>query len=628
MSGAHDLNTLYPGRWRSLLFPLHGKVPAEKGVDWLATALERYEFGSKLGPGYFVDRNVGLVIPPGLLVLDADSPEASIWLAHWLPDSATYPQQRTRQGRCHFWVRLPDPDLFEKQTSFRNSAGVKIDIRLGGKGYVVVAPSIHPETGHPYRWTDGFSLPPDPDDVPRLDATRCKQILDAQAEYRADGTVPLPPGIAVEAEFGLTVILEGERNQFLFGRACAIVANANPESLGELFGAVMARNLEDCQPPLSEAEVRLLCDGAWKHNTRLPIDPVTGQPEPPGTLCSDVKPEPVDWLWTHHIAAGALTVFDGDGGIGKSVLLLDLAARVTTGAAWPDGTPGGEPAGVVVCSGEDELANTVVPRLIAAGADLTRVRDLRFPDIKSLADTTIVEATARDVGARLVIFDPLMDYLVDLDVHRDNEVRGALHAMKELSRRMRFGFVVSRHLSKGAAGGSAAHAGIGSVGITNTARCVFLVTEDPDVSGGGRVSLSKGNLSPPAMRRVSREFEIRESDGWEGALRVVWGSQIELDANDCLQESRELTRSKKRGRPPIASAAAAGWLGGLLQDGPVPSGLVEESRIEHHYSLDAFKRAKKQLEAVSFKEGKAWWIRLPEHAEKALSESDSPKDKG
>jgi putative DNA primase/helicase len=89
-----------------------------------------------------------------------------------------------------------------------------------------------------------------------------------------------------------------------------------------------------------------------------------------------VKPTPVQWLWRDRIAAGKLTMIAGQAGAGKSTAVLDLVARITRGADWPDG--GTAPRGdVVILSAEDGVSDTLVPRLIAAGADRERVYVVR-----------------------------------------------------------------------------------------------------------------------------------------------------------------------------------------------------------------------------------------------------------
>src|SRR5438270_8546702 len=100
---------------------------------------------------------------------------------------------------------------------------------------------------------------------------------------------------------------------------------------------------------------------------------------PPDVECvvirlDQCRQEELIWLWPRRIAAGKLTLIDGDPEQGKSLLTLDLAARVSSGKPFPDGQPAGEPAGVLLIGAEDGLTDTVLPRLSAAGADLTRVR--------------------------------------------------------------------------------------------------------------------------------------------------------------------------------------------------------------------------------------------------------------
>src|SRR5262252_7265677 len=130
---------------------------------------------------------------------------------------------------------------------------------------------------------------------------------------------------------------------------------------------------------------------------------------------TSIEPKPVDWLWPGWIPAGTVTVLDGDPGLGKSTLLLDLAARVSRGLSMPDGSRGGAPAGVVILSAEDDPARVIRPRLELAGADLERVALVsiltgdgaeREPTIDA-PDLKRVEAAVREVSARLLVVDPL-----------------------------------------------------------------------------------------------------------------------------------------------------------------------------------------------------------------------------
>src|SRR5438094_9836710 len=132
-----------------------------------------------------------------------------------------------------------------------------------------------------------------------------------------------------------------------------------------------------------------------------------------GVRLSAVKRQTVEWLWKGRVPLGKITLIDGDPGLGKSLLTLDLIARITRGKKLPDGSAGFE-GGVVLLSAEDGLADTIRPRLEAAGADLDRVLSMatiRKPDgserIASISqDLQEIVNAVREVGAVLVVIDP------------------------------------------------------------------------------------------------------------------------------------------------------------------------------------------------------------------------------
>ena len=210
---------------------------------------------------------------------------------------------------------------------------------------------------------------------------------------------------------------------------------------------------------------------------------------PVGVLLSTVSPEKVEWFWQGRIPRGKLTVVDGDPGTGKSTLTLDLTARASRGMAMPTGNGEREPVGVVILSGEDGLADTIVPRLLAAGADLDRILALTEVPILSGGgsrppvlpdDLDLIRQAIGRVQASLVVIDPLMAFLTsDTNSHRDQDIRRVLFQVAALAEETGVAVVVVRHLNKSNTG-PALYRGGGSIGIIGAARSGLLVAVDPD----------------------------------------------------------------------------------------------------------------------------------------------------
>src|SRR6266516_4648624 len=154
-----------------------------------------------------------------------------------------------------------------------------------------------------------------------------------------------------------------------------------------------------------------------------PHSPPNPDEEVPGLFLSEIETQEVHWLWDKRLPLGKITLLDGDPGMGKSLLAINLAACVSTGQPMPDGTPGKQ-GGVILIAPEDGAADTLRPRLEAAGGDpsqvllLNRVEGL---DTKKRAvidrpfslahDLSLLEKAIKRTNALLVVLDPLMAVL-------------------------------------------------------------------------------------------------------------------------------------------------------------------------------------------------------------------------
>jgi putative DNA primase/helicase len=299
---------------------------------------------------------------------------------------------------------------------------------------------------------------------------------------------------------------------------------------------------------------------------------------------SDVEPERVRWLWPGRLPLGKLVVLDGDPAVGKSTVMLDLAARLTTGRAMPgeDDEVGGALGDVVVMSAEDGLADTIRPRLDAAGADVRRIHALtevvfeagevvvRRPPVLP-DDLDRLEQLVADRGAVLVIIDVLMAYLsAETNSYRDQDVRRALAPLEAMAERQGCCVVVLRHLRKSSTG-SAVYAGGGSIGIVGAARVALMAAYDPDddkiedVNERRRVlAVTKCNLARIAP---SLSYRMAEVEGAYAVSRVEWLGVVKHRADDLVDRSgREDERADKES-----------FLRELLGDGPVEFRDVEKA---------------------------------------------------
>ena len=300
-----------------------------------------------------------------------------------------------------------------------------------------------------------------------------------------------------------------------------------------------------------------------------------------------VKAEKVKAMWPGRIFYGKVNVIDGDPGMGKSALTVDLAARITRGHSMPGETAGQEPAGVVILTAEDGLADTVRPRLEAAGGDASRVVALdairlengacRMP---TLADVENIREAIASVGAKFVVIDPIMAYLGSKDGHKDQDVRSITHPVAHLAEETGVAVVLVRHLNKSEKS-SPLYRGGGSIGIAGAARSVLLVAPDRDDPTLRILASVKSNLSAPPPSLSYRL--VPEGD----VVRIVWEGAVDVTAAALLADQGGGEAGGREG--------AEAFLQEILADGPAPSKDVFSQARQAGISEITLKRAKAVL---------------------------------
>jgi hypothetical protein len=283
---------------------------------------------------------------------------------------------------------------------------------------------------------------------------------------------------------------------------------------------------------------------------------------------SDIQPDRVRWLSRGRLAAGKITILDGDPGLGKSTLLCEIAARITRGEALPEGQPG-EPRSVVMLSAEDDLHDTIRPRLDAAGGDPARV--ISFVTVPTSGgeprpfviprDVPLLEIVVSRLRAALVIIDPFVAFLDRrFNASNDQDVRRALAVMKTVAERTGAAIVAVRHLNKTSAA-NPLYRGGGSIGIIGAARSALLLAADPEDPERRILAVSKGNLARPPAALAFRLQEVPNSD----VARVVWEGESRWTAQALLAEAAQGEQERS------AVDEAREWLRVALADGPRPA---------------------------------------------------------
>jgi putative DNA primase/helicase len=214
------------------------------------------------------------------------------------------------------------------------------------------------------------------------------------------------------------------------------------------------------------------------------------------------QPEAIDWLWPNWLACGKLHLLAGAAGTGKTTIALALAASLSRGGAWPDGAPI-EPADVVIWTGEDGIADTLLPRLLVAGGDPRRVhfvtgaseggRARSFDPAHDMAK--LAEAMRGLPPVRLLILDPVVAAVTG-DSHKNTETRRGLQPVVGLAANLGCAVLGITHLSKNSSGREPLDRVTGSVAFGAVARVVLATVKAADPNAPRRLVRAKSNLGP------------------------------------------------------------------------------------------------------------------------------------
>lgn len=341
-------------------------------------------------------------------------------------------------------------------------------------------------------------------------------------------------------------------------------------------------------------------------------------PQPGVTLvpASTIRPEPIRWIWPGWLAAGKLHVLAGMAGTGKTTIVLAVAATLTGMGRWPDGGICQTPADVVIWSGEDDAADTLIPRLMAMGANLDRVHLItgaiddegRKRGFDPAVDMIELQTAMALKKPRLLILDPISS-AVSGDSHQNTEVRRSLQPVVDLASSLGCAVLGITHFSKGTAGRDPLERVTGSMAFGAFARLVWATikpAKDAD-DQKRRLIRTKSNIGPDGG---GFEYDLKQTNvpGFSDiyASCILWGDALEGSARELAGQIED----EKTETGPSPREEAKEFLLDILNDGPRLQVEIKDLSDQEGISIATLKRAKKELGIISTKLSEGWEWRL------------------
>jgi putative DNA primase/helicase len=346
---------------------------------------------------------------------------------------------------------------------------------------------------------------------------------------------------------------------------------------------------------------------------------------------ADIIPEAINWLWDGWLAAGKFHILGGAPGTGKTTLAIAFAATISSGGCWPDGTRAAT-GNVLIWSGEDDPATTLVPRLITAGADPTKVHFVegtngaegKQPFDPSTDMPKLKEAAQKIGNVRLLIVDPIVS-AVKGDANSNGDTRKGLQPLVDLGAALGCAVLGITHFSKGTAGKETTERVIGSIAFAALARVVLVAAKNTGATEGepSRIFMrSKSNIGRDdgGFTYDLSQVELPAPHQAVTASCVAWGKPLIGTAREILADAES---SDDEGGSAMDEACA--FLIDFLAGGAMSAKKCFDAAKAEAIAISTLRRAKDKLKIKAIKRGmeNGWVWQLPEDAQqnpKALAQ--------
>ncbi len=327
------------------------------------------------------------------------------------------------------------------------------------------------------------------------------------------------------------------------------------------------------------------------------------------------------WVWADRIPAGSLTLIPGREGIGKSLFLAWLAAKLTQGEL--PGIHHGTPKPVIYAATEDSWSYTIANRLVAAGANLDlvlRVDVLEDDAVLPLtlpADCGALTVELQRTGAALLALDPLVSAIAaGIDTHRDRELRTALEPLVAVADATGAAVAGLAHFGKTATS-DVMNAVLGSRAFSSVTRAALAMARDPDADDGSyamtQAKNNLGRLDLPSLRYVIDSVEVDTDEGPTDEGRLRFDGESERSVHDILEDAMDADDRSER-------AECVEWLKSYLEEhgGAADANDVFKAADKDGHTKRTIQRARHKAKVTSKREG------FPSHAVWRLPQSRHP----
>jgi putative DNA primase/helicase len=525
----------------------------------------------------------------GLLAIDCD-PKCGDWYARHRKELGSYRLHGTRRGKHLLYQYPADSGIRISKSSDT------VDVR-GEGGYIIWWPAHGGvsvgELGKAPRW------------VVQL----CTKLARTSAT-RLNGHAVVDESDSKDAR----KFKDGGRGDALSARAYHY--RKMGMSTREIGQALLQYDLEHCEPPYQHTDGKAMVLYIARKKGHILTDAQHAVNVEVELIRADEEEESrVDWLWKGFLARNKFHLLSGSGGVMKSMLTLSLTATITRGGSWPDGArcPRGN---VIIWTGEDDLGDTVKPRLRYAGADQTRcwfVKGVREGEQKRefdpARDALSLERACKEIGdVSMIIIDPIV-VVVQKDNNSASDVRRSLSPLIALAARYNAVLLGIQHFTKGSKGKDPAERVLGSGAWVHAARIVLAAAAIDEGEGQHANNMVFTCVKTFAKSEGGFEYGFEEEPKTEIA-RIVWGKPLQGTGHHIISEAE----GNGDGQSKLGTAKR--FLTALLENGSMNVWEVNKRAEAAHISGITLKRAKRALGVETLQAGKsAFRWALPEDSD-------------